>query len=75
LTWIILGVAVIAAVLVAWFALSSRANSILLRRSQDLAKATGLPAEQIYREMRDRGLTPGGWAVEHGLDPMTLRRP
>ena len=50
-----------------------RVRLIVRRRSTDLAAATGLPAEQIRQQLiRDR-LTPGEWALQHGLDPILFR--
>jgi hypothetical protein len=42
-------------------------------RSRELADAIGLDAGDIEREIIDRHVTPGDWAVEHGLDRITFR--
>ena len=50
-----------------------RARSIVRRHSVTLSHITGIPSDVISREMRDGNLTPGEWAVQHGLDPMTFQ--
>jgi hypothetical protein len=57
-----------------WLAFHIRAGRIVERRSRDLEQATGIPAGEIRRELREHGLTPGQWAIAHGLDPITFRR-
>ena len=65
---IIIGLIVV--VVVVGFA--SRAVGIAKAHSTTLSFRTGIPATQIYREMRTRNLTPGEWAARHGLDPVTF---
>jgi len=38
-----------------------------------LADRTGIPEDQIRREVIDDLLSPGEWAVRHGLDPLTFQ--
>ena len=53
-----------------WLAFYLRAHRIVERRSCQLEEATGVPAEEIRRELREHGLTPGQWAAANGLDPI-----
>ena len=50
-----------------------RARLIVRRHSVTLSHITGIPSDVIAREMMDGNLTPGEWAVQHGLDPMTFQ--
>jgi len=49
-----------------------KASQIATAHALRLSAVTGIPAETIYRQMRDGNLTPGEWAVAHGLDPYTF---
>ena len=67
-------VGVIVGLVVAWFvAMTVRALRIVRRRSEDLAAITGIPADMIRRDISRRQITPGEWAAQHGLDPITLQ--
>lgn len=57
-----------------WLWLNSKAKGIARRHAERLSQRTGMPAERIYREMREGNLTPGEWASRHGLDPMSFDR-
>ena len=71
---IVVAVVVVLAIIVMWgIRQGHRAQRIVQARSQDLADATGLPAETIAAEIINRRITPGEWAVEHGLDPITFQ--
>lgn len=63
-----------AVVLVGWLWLNSKAKGIVRRHAETLSERTGIPADRIYREMREESLTPGEWASRHGLNPMTFER-
>lgn len=56
-----------------WVYKTVRANNVLRRHSRTLADITNVPSKRIYREMRDQRLTPGQWASNHRLDPMTFK--
>jgi hypothetical protein len=49
-----------------------QSNRIVRRRAAELARATGIPADQIAHDLRHLKITPGQWAALHGLDPMTF---
>lgn len=66
---IIVGVLVVGA----WLWLNSKAKGITRRHAETLSQRTGMPAERIYREIREGNLTPGEWASRHGLDPMSFQ--
>lgn len=55
-----------------YFRMRGQATSIAKRHSFTLSQRTGIPADQIYKEMRRRDLTPGEWAAAHGLHPLTF---
>lgn len=55
-----------------WFRANKRAHQIIERRAHDLARHSDRSAESIAAEMKHRRISPGDWAREHGLDPMTL---
>ncbi len=59
---------------ITWLVFHQRAVRIVDRRSRQLEAATGIPADDIRRELREHNLTPGQWAAAHGLDPITFRR-
>lgn len=67
--WFILAVVVVGFL---WFRANQRANRIVNLRAEELAAATGRSAESIAADMRRRRMTPGDWARENGLDPMTF---
>lgn len=69
----LLVVALAAVAIVIWIGVRQQANRIVRRRADDLARATGMPADQIAREIRDLKITPGQWAALHGLDPYTFQ--
>ncbi len=69
MTWLFIGAGVILALIVL---MMIRARSIARRHSVTLSQVTGIPADQIYREMTQGNLTPGEWAARHDLDPMTF---
>jgi hypothetical protein len=50
------------------------ARSVTRRRAHELSVHTGIPAAQIEQEILRRRITPGDWAREHGLDPLTFGR-
>jgi len=60
-------------VAVFWWRQNRNAQRIVHLRSIQLAEATGFPAAAIAREIVSRRMTPGDWAMEHGLDPLTFR--
>lgn len=66
---IIVGVLVVAG----WLWLNSKAKDITRRHAETLSQRTGMPAERIYREIREGSVTPGEWASRHGLDPMSFQ--
>lgn len=69
-----MNVIVVVAALVAFYGYATvKARRIVRRRARDLAAATGLDAASIEAETRVRYMTPGDWACEHGLDPITFR--
>lgn len=70
--WVVIGV-LVAAYVVSKVVSSNRADQALYRRAQELSGRTGKRAEEIYHDMRRRKLTPGEWAMERGLDPMTFK--
>ncbi len=49
-----------------------RSRSIAKRHAATLSQITGIPADQILREMINRNQTPGEWAERHGLDRWTF---
>lgn len=61
-----------AVVVVGWLWLNSKAKGIVRRHAETLSERTGIPADRIYREMRDGNVTPGEWAASHGFDPLTF---
>lgn len=64
---------IVAVVVVAgWLWLNSKAKGIARRHAKTLSQRTGIPADRIYREMKDGNLTPGEWASQHGFDPMSF---
>lgn len=65
-------VALVAVAIVIWIGVNQQARRIVRRRADDLARATGMPADQIEREIRELKITPGQWAALHGLDPYTF---
>lgn len=65
---LVLGLAAVAAVLYR----TDQARTVVRRHAGTLADATGIPEERIYRDIVARRITPGQWAAEHGLDPMTF---
>jgi hypothetical protein len=50
-----------------------KARRIVRRHAVTLAARTGRPADRIFREIIARRLTPGQWAAQHGLDPLTFQ--
>ena len=64
----------VGALVLSWIIINAKAMRIVKIHSYDLERATGIPADQIYQEMIKNQLTPGEWALMHGLDPMTFQR-
>ena len=67
---VVVGVVVVVALMLLMYL---RARSIVRRHSVTLSHITGIPSDVIAREMTDGNLTPGEWARQHGLDPMTFQ--
>lgn len=53
--------------------LTRQARTIVDDAAADLADATGLDYHDVRREIIRRKITPGEWALEHGLHPTTFR--
>ena len=70
MNWLIVGGVVVFAFLLLMYL---RARSVVKRHAVTLSHITGMPADTIAREMRDGNMTPGEWAAQHGLDPMTFQ--
>ena len=58
-----------------WIRQYRYARRVTTLRARELSSATGIPSDRIEREILQRRITPGEWAREHGLDPLTFRRP
>jgi hypothetical protein len=56
-----------------WFRQYRQALKVTHLRAVELSTVTGIPAEEIEREILRRRITPGDWAREHELDPLTFR--
>lgn len=70
---IILIIVVVGAI---WYIVQQRkARAIVRQHSVTLSRQTGIASAQIEREMIERKLTPGEWAREHGLHPITFEHP
>lgn len=70
---IVLVVVLIVLWLIARLRAAVRTNALLNRHAKSLSAVTGVPAPVIKDELLLRQLTPGDWAIEHGLDPMTFQ--
>ncbi len=55
-----------------WFRQYRYARRVTELRARQLSTITGTPADEIEREILQRRITPGDWAREHGLDPLTF---
>lgn len=69
-----LALVVVVLIVLLWIRQYRYARKILALRARQLSVETGIPVDDIEREILHRRITPGDWAREHGLDPLTLRR-
>ena len=58
-----------------WIRQYRYARRVTALRARQLSSETGIPSDLIEREILQRRITPGDWAREHELDPLTFRRP
>lgn len=58
-----------------WIRQYRYARRVTALRARQLSSETGIPSDRIAREILQRRITPGDWAREHELDPLTFRRP
>lgn len=49
-----------------------QAMDIVRARARDLSAQTGEDPQAIADEIVRRQITPGDWAIEHGLNPITF---
>jgi hypothetical protein len=62
-----IAIVVVVVLVVFIVAANLRARSVVKRHATTLSGITGIPAQQIAREMIDGNQTPGEWASRHGL--------
>lgn len=68
-----IAILIVGLLVLAWFRMDRQARRVSHLRALELSRVTGIPSEQIEREIVQRRITPGDWAREHGLDPLTFR--
>lgn len=68
----LIALSVLAVVAVAWLLLLRQGTNVARAHAMTLSVRTGIPVGQICGEMLRNGLTPGEWAVRHGLHPITF---
>jgi hypothetical protein len=66
-------VLIVGVVVLLWIRQYRHARRVTYLRALELSTVTGISVEKIEREILQRQMTPGDWARERGLDPLTFR--